>query len=114
MEYFENEAPETLDNYRENFKEEMLSEVKSAAQDAHIDLSYAGLIVDVPNIGSLENEDYAMARRYGLGTSDASVVLGVSPFKTRAELIKEKASNTLSAEEKSNRRFSCCKKRCRP
>lgn len=93
------------DNFQEEpeelvYPEKLLSEAQSDTQDAALDLNYANLVVDVPNIGSLPNEEYALIRRKGLGGSDASVVLGVNPFKTRLELIKEKASDTLSEEEK--------------
>lgn len=84
--------------YRE---EDMVSDSQADAQDKVIDLSYAGLRVAVKDISSLiGTEEFTIARRKGLGTSDSSVVLGVNPYKTRKELIKEKASDTLSEEEK--------------
>lgn len=79
---------------------EQVSQKTSDDQDARLDLTYANLTIGIADINLLPNEEYALVRRKGLGTSDASVVLGVSPFKTRAELIKEKASNTLTEEER--------------
>lgn len=92
------------------YPERTLSEGESKEQDAHIDLSYAGLSVDVANIGELEGDGYALARRYGLGTSDSSIVLGVNPFKTRSELIKEKATDTLTEEERGISKLTAVRK----
>jgi hypothetical protein len=41
-----------------------------------------------------------MLRRNGFCGSDSSILLGVNPFKTLPELIKEKLSTTISAEER--------------
>ena len=89
---------------------EKISQQKTDAQDVALDLSYAKLKVDVANINLLPNEQYALHRRQGLGTSDSSVVLGVNPYKTREELIKEKASNTLTEEEKAIRNLVAVRK----
>lgn len=83
-----------------NYKEELLSQKESLAQEASLDMSYAGWKVAVANIAALENEEYAIKRREGLGGSDASVVLGVNPYKTVDDLVQEKARDTLTAEEK--------------
>ena len=88
--------PETMQYYPEQ-----VNRRTADAQDVHLDLSQNSIIVvDVPNINLYPNEEYAMIRRKGLGGSDASVVLGVNPFKNREELIREKVSTTLSEEEK--------------
>ena len=92
---FKQEEPEPI-----VYPEKMLSKRQDEEQNAHLDFSYAGLKVDVENLYLLDNDAFAKARRYGLGTSDSSVVLGVSPFKTRKELIAEKARDTLTEEEK--------------
>lgn len=82
------------------YKEEPLTKREASMQDASLDMSYAGWSIYVPNIDTLPNEEYAIKRRNGLGGSDASVVLGVNPYKTRAELIQEKARDYLTEEEK--------------
>ena len=88
------------DEVKAHYREELLTKKESAAQEASLDMSYAGWEIDVPNIAALENEDYAKARRHGLGGSDASIVLGVNPYKNVQELIQEKARDELTAEEK--------------
>jgi len=85
---------------QEIYPEELLNKKQEAAQEAKLDMSYAGLRVAVEHIDQLSNEEYALERRKGFGASDSSVILGVNPFKTLQELIKEKASDTLSEEEK--------------
>lgn len=65
-----------------------------------MDLTGLPIEVAYANIGDVPNETYALIRRHGLGGSDASVLLGVNPFTTLPELIKEKASPTISEEEK--------------
>lgn len=82
------------------YREELLTKKESAAQEASLDMSYAGWEIDIANISALENEEYAKARRHGLGGSDASIVLGVNPYKTLKELIEEKARDELTEEEK--------------
>lgn len=57
------------------------------------------ITVDIPNILDLSEEEYALARRNGLGASDASVFLGVQPFKTIPELIQEKCTLYWTEEE---------------
>ena len=92
------------ENYDEDvkryYREELLTKKEESAQSASLDMSYAGWEIDVPNIAAMPNEEYAMARRYGLGGSDSSIVLGVNPYKTIQELIDEKARDTLTEEEK--------------
>jgi predicted phage-related endonuclease len=83
-----------------HYREELLTKKEQSAQDASLDMSYAGWVIDVPNIAAMENEEYAKARRYGFGGSDASILLGVNPYKTIQELIQEKARDELTAEEK--------------
>lgn len=66
----------------------------------HLDLTNTPLAIDVPDIDQLPNEQYALLRKNGLGTSDASIVLKVNPYTTLMELIAEKARNYLTEEEK--------------
>ncbi len=75
-------------------------EVHKTANDGVLDISQLDMIVDVPTIDIYPNEQYALLRKHGLGTSDSSIILGVNPFKTRSELIAEKARNYLTDEEK--------------
>ena len=82
------------------YQEELLSPRETLAQEANLDMSYAGWSVDIPNIDELPNDEFAIARRRGLGGSDSSIILGVNPYTTVAELIDQKARDTLTAEEK--------------
>ena len=61
-----------------------------------LDLSQLDIVVDIPNIDQYENSDYALLRKNGLGTSDSSIVLGVNPYTTRAELVAEKCRDYLT------------------
>jgi predicted phage-related endonuclease len=79
---------------------EQAAKFLEVSQGTKLDLTNTSLIVDVPNINLLSNEEYALVRKNGLGASDSSAVLGVSPFTSRAELIAEKARKTLTEEEK--------------
>ena len=82
------------------YKEELLSAKETQAQEANLDMGYAGWKVTVPNIDELPNEQYAMLRRGGFGGSDSSILLGVNPYTTITELIEEKARDYLTEEEK--------------
>ena len=65
-----------------------------------LDLSELDIVIDIENIDQYPNEEYALLRKNGLGTSDSSIVLGVNPYKSRSDLIAEKARNYLTDEEK--------------
>ena len=65
----------------------------------HLDLSQLDIEVDVPNIADYPNEEYALLRKHGLGTSDASAIVGVNPYVTYDELIAEKSRNFLTPDE---------------
>ena len=58
------------------------------------------LTVLIENVQALSDEDYALARRAGLGASDASVLLDVNPYKTKDQLIIEKRSRHITDEER--------------
>lgn len=58
------------------------------------------LVVLVEDIQALTDEDYALARRQGLGASDSSIILGVNPYKKKEDLIVEKRSRTITDEER--------------
>lgn len=64
-----------------------------------LDLSETPLEIDVANIDQYPNEQYALLRKNGLGTSDSSIVLNVNPYTSRSELIQEKCRNYLTEEE---------------
>lgn len=64
-----------------------------------LDLSELDIEVDIWNIDQYMNEDYALLRKNGLGTSDSSTLLGVNPYKQWSELIAEKARNKTTSEE---------------
>jgi predicted phage-related endonuclease len=54
----------------------------------------------VPDVSALSDEEYALARRKGLGASDSSVLLGVNPYKQKSDLIVEKRSKVITDEER--------------
>ena len=64
-----------------------------------LDLSELNIEIDISNIDQYPNEEYALLRKNGLGTSDSSIVLGVNPYKTRSDLIAEKCRDYLTEEE---------------
>lgn len=82
------------------YPENKLDPAADEAQNERLDLSYAGLEIDIADISNLKGQDFTLARRNGFGTSDSSVLLGVNPYKTVSELIKEKTSPEISEEEK--------------
>ena len=64
-----------------------------------LDLSELNIEVDIANIDQYPNEQYALLRKNGLGTSDSSIVLGVNPYTSKNDLIAEKCRNYLTEEE---------------
>ena len=64
-----------------------------------LDLSELDLEVDIANIDQYPNEQYALLRKNGLGTSDSSIILGVNPYTSKNDLIAEKCRNYLTEEE---------------
>ena len=64
-----------------------------------LDLSELDIEIDIKNIDQYPNQEYALLRKNGLGTSDSSIVLGVNPYTARSELIEEKCRNYLTEEE---------------
>ena len=65
-----------------------------------INLTNTNLEIAVADIDQFSNDEYIILRRQGFGASDSSVILGVNPYKTIDELIREKASNVITAEER--------------
>lgn len=64
-----------------------------------LDLSELDIVIDIENIDQYPNQEYALLRKNGLGTSDSSIVLGVNPYKSRSDLIAEKCRDYLTEEE---------------
>ena len=58
------------------------------------------LTVLIEDVAALSDEDYALARRQGLGASDSSVLLGCNPYKKIEQLIIEKRSKHITDEER--------------
>lgn len=58
------------------------------------------LAVVIEDIQSLSDDEYALARRKGLGASDSSILLGVNPYKNKEQLIIEKKSKHITDEER--------------
>jgi len=58
------------------------------------------LTVLIENIQALSDEDYALARRQGLGASDSSVLLGCNPYKKIEQLIIEKRTTQITDAER--------------
>lgn len=96
MKIYETEDNEEYVKSMTDYKEPIIAD----EEEVHLNLTNTPLLVDVPNIDKLPNEQYALLRKNGLGTSDASIVLKVNPYKTLQELIAEKARNYLTEEEK--------------
>lgn len=65
-----------------------------------LDLTNTSLKVAVKNIDLVSNDVYIQLRRHGFGASDSSIILGCNPFKNREQLIAEKISTEISAEER--------------
>lgn len=64
-----------------------------------LDLSELDIEIDIDNIDQYPNQEYALLRKNGLGTSDSSIILGVNPYKSRSDLIAEKCRDYLTDEE---------------
>lgn len=86
--------------YGEGYTEEAEAAIKRE-NITHLDLSRTNhLQVDVADINAVDPETFTMKRRNGFGGSDSGVLLGVNPFTTLDQLIRQKASKHLSEEEK--------------
>ena len=94
------EIPDSVNIDYGNVGNAQIQAVDEAKQEVPLDVSGLPIKVILENIGALPNEMYALVRRNGFGASDSSVLLGVNPYKNINELIKEKATMTISEEEK--------------
>lgn len=64
-----------------------------------LDLSELPIEIDIADIDQYPNKEYALLRKNGLGTSDSSIVLGVNPYTSLSELIREKCRDYLTEDE---------------
>ena len=64
-----------------------------------LDLEGLPIEIDIANIDNYPNQEYALLRKNGLGTSDSSIVLGVNPYTSLSELIREKCRDYLTDDE---------------
>ena len=64
-----------------------------------LDLEGLPIEIDIHNIDLYPNQEYALLRKNGLGTSDSSIVLGVNPYTSVSELIREKCRDYLTEDE---------------
>ena len=69
------------------------------APEAELDFTNLPIEVAIKNIDDVSPEEFTLSRREGFGGSDAGVLLGVNPYTNIQELVKQKASRTLSEEE---------------
>ena len=74
------------EDVRAYYREELLTKKEESAQSASLDMSYAGWEIDIPNIAAMSNEEYAMARRHGLGGSDGSLASSVDEESRKTTL----------------------------
>ena len=63
-------------------------------------LAIGVLEVAIPNIQSMNHEEYALARKDYFGASDSSILCGVNLYKTMEQLIVEKNAKYITKEEK--------------
>lgn len=64
-----------------------------------LDLSELPIEIDIADIDQYPNKEYALLRKNGLGTSDSSIILGVNPYTSLSELIREKCRDYLTEDE---------------
>lgn len=64
-----------------------------------LDLEGLPIEIDIANIDLYPNKEYALLRKNGLGTSDSSIVLGVNPYTSLSDLIREKCRDYLTDDE---------------
>jgi predicted phage-related endonuclease len=57
------------------------------------------LEIDIADIQSMSEHDYALARRKGFGASDLAILLNVNPYSKPMDLIAQKRSTELTEEE---------------
>ena len=64
-----------------------------------LDTTNTNIELYFPMVEELPAEGFTLIRRDGFGGSDSSVLLGVNPYSTLSEIIKQKTTTTLSQEE---------------
>jgi len=65
-----------------------------------LNLKNTPLEMDIPNNEDMTPDEFTLSRRNGLGASEASIILGVNPYTTRTELLENKLTAGVTAEEK--------------
>jgi len=77
-----------------------IKEAKDNEFIGDLDLSRVPLTIAIKDVDSLTPEQFTMSRRDGFGASDSSIIMGVNPYTTLEQLIQQKTSGVLSADEK--------------
>ena len=103
-------TPEEKSELNYGAREVEVNQAIANVPEGELPLEGLPIEVAVSDIGSYENEQYALIRRGSFGASDVSVLLGVNPYKTVQELIHEKTLPYLTAEEKAIGEKSAVKK----
>lgn len=57
--------------------------------------------LDIENINCVDKDEFALARRHGLGASDTAVYMELQKFKTPGELLEEKLLKEVTDKERS-------------
>jgi hypothetical protein len=65
----------------------------------HLVLEGLPIEVTVPDVDLLPSEGFTRIRRIGLGGSDSGILLGVNPYTRIDELVTQKATPEITAEE---------------
>lgn len=83
-----------------DFTQKYTSGFEFADENAgELDLTELPIQIDIANIDQYPNKEYALLRKNGLGTSDSSIVLGVNPYTSLSDLIREKCRDYLTEDE---------------
>ena len=81
-------------------QERMCSQVPTLQMNDSSVIELPLLTTLIPDVAALSDDEYALARRKGLGASDSSILLGVNPYKKKSDLIIEKRSKVITEEER--------------
>lgn len=94
-----------------DFTQKYTSGFEFADENAgELDLTELPIQIDIANIDQYPNKEYALLRKNGLGTSDSSIVLGVNPYTSLSDLIREKCRDYLTEDELAVRDKSAVRK----
>lgn len=84
------------------YNQTIVGEIKEAQVDENVrelDLSRTPLQVCIKDVDKLSPQDFTMSRRNGFGGSDTGVLMGVNPYTKLDDLIVQKATDKITAEE---------------